>query len=440
MILLLSAAFARPTESGLYSFSADDVVVYVDSADGRARVYYSEEGPNQVKQGDVDGNGVPDFAETVGVYISDVLSYYEAAGFRTIPADDGRGGSDAMDAYLVDFAGNADGQYTPEACSDGVCSGYFVMENDFAGYGYSSDASAISTLTSHELFHGIQDAYSDDEEVWYVEGTATWAERFYDPDSEDFLWFCDSYLEDTARSLDEPPSGPVPAFAYATALWWWFVTNRYGDAWMVDYLDATATGDDLLVSLDERTDLAVDFVEFAEWNLATGANANGTGYPFADEIGPVKFEDRAASLDDDNRFYPLGTTYYVLEHEGGPVQFALEEDAPDVVFELWADTGDGVGELVAAPASTAGLQELGELPAGDYFFFGVNPTLADESTKVRFCLGPDASACVPEEVPDTGDKDTATTEEPSGCGCSTGSGLSWIGAVAVLFGIRRRGV
>lgn len=445
MILALAQlALARPTESGLYRFDETDVVTYVDSENGLARVYYSTEGPNVVKEGDEDGNGVPDFAELVGAYTEDVLATYVDAGFRPVVSDEGRGGSDAMDVYLVDFGGDADGAYSPETCDGDVCSGYFTMENDFQGYGYSNVESAVSTLTSHELFHAEQAAYNSGEESWYAEGTAVWAERFFDPTSEDFVWFCGAYLEDTGRSLNVPPTGPVPTFAYATAIWWEFVTLRYGDDWMVDYLDASGAGEDLVEALDARVDLRTDFVDFAGWNLRTGRLAGGMdqGYDFAAEIGPPTFEDSAGALDDDQRFYPLATTYYKLKWDGGDLQFGLEADAPDLVFQLWETDADGVVTgLVAEPASVAGLVDLGELPGGDYYLLGVNPTLAENSTKVRFCLGADATACAPAgDSGDTGDTGGAGTDEPGGCGCGAAgvnpSGVLFAAALAAL--VRRR--
>lgn len=440
-LLLAPPAAARPTEDGLFHFDDTDVVTYLDGANGTARVWYSTSGPNVVKSGDSDADGLPDFAELVGAYTEDVLARYEAFGFRAIVSDAGAGGSDAMDVYLVDFAGNADGNYSPERCTAHVCSGFFVMENDFAGYGYSNLDAAVSTLTSHELFHAQQAAYNNGMDAWYAEGTATWAEQFYEPGSEDFLYLVEAYLDDTGRSLNMPPTGVLPPFVYGTALWWKFLTVRYGDAWMIDYLQATADGEDLLDALDARTDLSTDFVDFAAWNLATGQLAGAyAGYDFAAEVGPPKFEERDPELDDDNRFYPVSTTYYKLEWAGGPLQFGLDADAPDVVFQLWGTDADGrINALVAEPESVAGVADLGELPAGDYYFLGVNPTLAESSTKVRFCLGADASACAPA---DTGAGDTATPDgEPVGCGCASApddTGAALLVAGVALSALRRR--
>lgn len=451
-LALLGLAHARPDAgTGLYAFDETDVVVSIDSPAASVRVWYSVDGPNVVKADDDDADGVPDFATEVALTAEHVLQVYADAGFRAPLSDGARGGSAAMDVYLVDFAGNADGMYAAESCSSRPtqCSGYFVMENDFAGYGYADLASAIRVLTSHELFHAVQAAYDAEEEVWFSEGTAVWAENLYDPGNADFLHFCSAYLDDPGRSLDEPPSGPVPTFAYATGLWWWFLANRYGDDVMVSLLEATESGDTLLADMallqEERGGtLTDDFATFARWNLATGAYAGAAeSYPFAADLGAPRAEDNGAPIVDDNRFYPLATTYYKLEHPGGEVWFAAEADAPELAFSLHATTPDGdVLDALTTFAGSVTPMSLGELDAGDYWLVGANPTLAEESTKVLVCLGSaaDVAACAP--AADTGgDTGGDDPDAPEGCGCTSGSGTlsgALLVAAVLLAGRRRR--
>ncbi|MDP2314756.1 MAG: MYXO-CTERM sorting domain-containing protein [Pseudomonadota bacterium] len=461
MLILTLASLAhaqRPTEGGLFSFDASDVVASVDSPGGTVRVWYSTDGPNLVKTDDDDANGVPDFAEEVGAAAEDVLIVYAEKGFRAPLSDEGRGGSDAMDVYLVDFGGNADGNYSAEVCSSSPrqCSGFFVMENDFEGYGYGSLSTAIRVLTSHELFHAVQAAYDADEEVWFSEGTAVWAEELYEEESNDFLAFCDAYLDDTGRSLNEPPAGPVPTFAYATALWWWYLSDQYGDDVLIELLEATESGDDLLLDMEgievaRGGSLRVDFATFAQWNLATGRYSGAmASYPFAENIGPPRAEESGAAISDDNRYYPLAATYYTLEHPGGEVWFATAADAPELAFSLHGTTADGdVTDAVATVAGSATPALLGDLPAGDYWLVGSNPTLAEDSTKVLTCLGSaaDVAACAPAISEDTGTDtagdDTGGDAPPEGCGCATpahpgGALVVALAGLAVAGGRRRR--
>jgi hypothetical protein len=185
LILLLSGTVlaARPDSGGgLFSFDDADVIEYVDGPAGRVRVHFSIDGPNLTLLDDEDLSGAPDFAEEVAATAEDVLDFYDGLGFLA-PLSESEmglgklGGSDALDFYLVDFGGNADGQFSVDTCAGSVCSGYMIIENDFAGYGYSSLSEAIAVLTSHELFHGVQYAYSANQPVWMSEGMAVWAEH-----------------------------------------------------------------------------------------------------------------------------------------------------------------------------------------------------------------------------------------------------------------------
>ena len=436
-------ARARPTDGGRWSYDDTDTVATVRGPNGAVTVWYSSSGTNAVKPGDADANGVPDFAEEVAATTEDVLDVFAQAGFRAPISDGTRGGDATLDVYLVDFGGDADGAWTSEGCDgDARCTGHFVMENDFVGYGYGSLTTAIRTLTSHELFHGVQAAYDSSEPNWYAEGTATWAEALYDPDSQDFVRFCDAYLEDAGRSLDEPPAAPVPTFAYATALWWWFLADRHGTQLLVDLVEATDGADGVLpdmeaLEINAGSDLRTDWTTFASLNLATGNRAGVLdGYPFASRIGPVRAEESGPTIDDENRYYPLATTYYAIEHGGGPMSVALAAAAPELAFAVHPE--DTEGRVLPAVASFDGAEtvDLGDLPAGTYWLVGSNPTLAESSTRVRTCVGPQAWACVDGAL-DTGDavEDTGLEETPAGCeGCATGAGAPALPATTGVLG------
>lgn len=451
------ALAARPTEGGaLWSFDNTDVVEHLDEPEGRVRVHYSVEGPNRTRLLDEDLDGLPDFAWDVGVSAADVLDVYELElGFRPPVAESelglgALGGSGAFDFYLVDFAGNADGLFGVDGCSSVPrhCAGHMVMENDFSGYGYPSLAEAVDVLTSHELFHAVQSAYEGELPIWMSEGTAVWAERAYDPDVRDFLYYASAYLEDTGRSLDRPPTGPVPTFAYATALWWDFLATRHDSGIIVELMEAmertSSAPQDPLLALEAVIAARGDSLEeawftFAQWNLATGDRAGLVeGYAYADRLGGVVPEVEGALIDDEHRFYPLAASYFRLDHPGGPVHFAVDAPAPGLRFALFpVDGGDADGPVGAAIASweadeagATALVEGAELAAGGYWLVGSYPTLADSSVRVRLCLGAEAdvAACAPAEV----------EEEPGGCGCAQGGAGGWGAALAAALLIARR--
>lgn len=436
----------RPTDGGSYAFDDSDVVATYDGPDGLIRVTYSADGPNAVRAGDDDGSGVPDFVEEVAASAELVLEVYEANGFRLPLSEadmglDELGGSPAFDVYLVDFAGVADGWFSTDRCRGGVCSGYFVMENDFRGYGYPSISEAIRVLTSHELFHAVQAAYNGYEPDWLREGTAVWAEYLFDPENQDFIWFSDAYLEDAGRSLNEPPAGAISSFTYGTALFWAYLVERFGVASAVTLQEQVADRDeDELLNAVEDTitayggDLAEEWVNFARWNLATGDRAGlAPSYPFAAELEGVAAEGEGASVMDLNRFYPLATTYYRLDHDGGALYFATGDDPTGLVFSLHPVAGGASDGPVEEPAVTwapdaPGVEALGELERGGYWLVGTYPQQAENSVKIELCLGSEAdvAACLAAaDTADTGDTgdtgDALDTGKAGGGGCACAS-------------------
>jgi hypothetical protein len=452
LILLLSSTVfaARPDNGGgLFSFDDADVLSHVDGPEGLVRVHYSIDGPNVTRLDDDDKSGFPDFAEEVAATAEDVLDFYSALGFFA-PLSESEmglgelGGSDALDFYLVDFGGSADGQFSVDSCGGGVCSGYMIIENDFTGYGYGSLSEAIAVLTSHELFHGVQYAYSDSQPVWLSEGTAVWAEHQYDPSVDDFYWFCGEYLEDPGRSIDSPPAGSVTSFSYGTALFFQFLTERLGAGVGPDLQDALVGRDDTesVAAISDTlaaygTDLETEWSVFARWNLATGTRAGAAeGYPFAAEVRGIEAEAEGSAIVDDNRFYPLAATYFRLDHPGGELFFATAEDPLGLIFSLHpvADGGsDGpvIDSVETFSPQSAELRSLGEQDAGGYWLVGTHPIAADQSVKIEFCLGlaEDVEGCVA-EVEDTGGEGTT---EPEGCGGCSGSGGG--GALLAIFGL-----
>ncbi len=432
----------RPTEGGMFSFEDDDVIETVDSSDGAVRVHYSAEGPSVTILDDDDLDGLPDFPVMVAETTSEVFSSFESIGFRRPlgEADMGLGelgGSYAFDVYLVDFAGQGDGAFSTDACDNepNVCSGFFSMENDFSGYGYSSMEQAVDTLTSHELFHAVQHAYEYDSPIWYTEGTAVLAELLFDPDNEDFVHYADAYLDDPERSLDNPPTGPVPTFAYATALWWDFMRVRLGTDAIVqlqESLEWDGEDKDTLTEMQavieaHGSDLPTEWFTFAQWNLATKFRAGAMeSHEYAAEIGPIgEIAGMGATLEDENRFYPLATSYYQLQHPGGPVWFSHDDDATGVIFSLHPSTdGTEAGPVEPAliewtPTDPAWFQVAEELEAGVYWIIGSQARIADNSQKFLFCVGDEAQAEVCLALPaDTGEDDTGTGEDPGDCGCA----------------------
>lgn len=292
----------RPTDTSsnlMWRYLATDTVESFAADGGDFRVHFTRAGVNAVPPADVDDGGVPDFVEAVSqVYESVGATYHAALGFRH-PLSDGtipdNGGDEKFDVYLLDFARSADGAFRIDSCpSAEQCIGYVVQENDFAGYGYPSLTEATKILGSHEYFHGIQAAYDNGQDVVISEGTAAWGTEHYAPETGDFEAFIHGYLDRPDRSLDSPPPGPVPSFAYGSAIFFEFLSEKFGDAIIRQLWEHLENGQgdplepqdqanptwlvqlDALLKRDYQSSFADAFAEFCTWNLYLGTAADPT--------------------------------------------------------------------------------------------------------------------------------------------------------------------
>lgn len=446
LALLILPSQARPTSGGAFGYDASDEVVSWDSPGG-IRVHYSIAGPSQTLLDDEDADGVPDFVQSIAREVELSLDHFEETGFRRplLEADVGLsplGGSPAFDVYLVDFDGVGDGAYRNDACREGVCAGHLLIENDFVGYGYANLEEAASTLASHELFHAVQAAYTEELPVWVSEGTAVWAQRHYDPDSNDFVRFANAYLSDSGRSLDRPPAGPTPSFAYGTGLWFDFLSLRHGDAFLVDFMEVMGTGGDPIARTGELLEARGDswddaFTTFATWNLSSLSRSGGLsdgGYPYARRLNGLRFEAVTGSWREDARVFPLGALYFAVDHPGGPMWAGSAEcdetDGLPVVLVHAAESGVVQDPLDVVSGAGRLLAEGQDLPAGRYFMALTVPRPADASSTDLVCV--DAAAELSEAclcATDSDEVDTDTPDEAGGCACSSGNwgvSASWL--------------
>lgn len=444
---LVGFAHARPlTEAG---FQAADVVEFADTADGGLRVHYAVDGPSQTRMDDVDADGVPDFASLVLDTAELSLDLFASLGLRPVTPEtdvgDALGGSPATDIYLVPFFVSADGAWQSETCDPTRCAGFLQVDHRFDHY--AVPAAGVETVVPHELFHGVQRAYAPDFPIWFSEGTATWSQRQFDPDSGDFMGFSSRYLEDVGRPIDRPPGGPVPAFAYGTALFFDHLTLRHDPELMADLLPAVGEaliadpGADLLAVIDgllrARGDsLPEAFLDFARYNLATGPRAGGVpSYPYAARLAPPTSEERGSFLDVSPRYFDHAMNYLRLDHPGGPAAIWWEGDAPDLHLELYPTDGSVIQPSIWTGTPSSDVIALGDLPAGSYWLLGTVPVRIPESIRMRVCLGEAfrVEACAAESEPDPPD------EVPEGCGCASGPSAPGLAVLPLLaLAIRRR--
>lgn len=484
----------RPTDTGsglMWRYLATDTVQSSGVDGGAFKVHFTRTGINAVPAGDADDSGVPDLVERVAEAYEEVGGLYATTlGYRrplsdaTIAAN---GGDGRFDVYLLDFARAADGAFQTDQCPGGSrCIGYVVQENDFLGYGYPSALAATRILGSHEYFHAVQSAYDNAQNVVISEGTAVWATERFDPSTDDFENFMGGYLSRPDRSLDSAPPGPVPDFAYGSAIFFKFLSERHDDALirkLWEHLedgqgDVTEPADqanptfliqlDALLRRDYQSSFSAEFAEFARWNLYLGGFSDpAQAWDDATNYGPVSMTSVTPPYRVDGARVFYASTQYFSAAAGSRTQMtaALVDSALTTTNDL-----DGMVLWIAARKAgrntevvkvTAG--QTVDVTGGSLITAVVNTNRgangASLSQRPGICIGtPDEVAtCIRAlggtvgvdagvdaggvEPPDAGSgSDAGVTEPlpPTGCGCGMGSAPALLLSLALALSGRRR--
>ncbi len=342
-------------------FEASEEVLTFDSASGLFRVHYSAAGANAVPPADLDQDQVPDYVQMVADRYDAVAQlYHDALGYRSAVSDlevkDGNGGDGRFDVYLLDFAGSADGAFRKETCQAGVgCAGYMVMENDFKGYAYATLEEGVEILSSHEYFHAVQAAYVPEMSTVLAEGTAVWATERFVPHTRDLESFAAAYLARPERSLATDPTGPVQSFAYGSALFFWYIADRYGEVIIRQLHEALAStptatwtdGLDGVLKTSHGSSFSEAFIGFGDANVTTGRKAMvGKPYTFGASLPRVTRKNLDLPTEDPReRMYPAAARYYRVAESGEkrvattvlPIEGARLDDLAVVLYEVDQD-------------------------------------------------------------------------------------------------------
>ena len=429
-------------------YGSGDKVESIVSPGGAFRIHFTRSGAHAVSSVDIDNDQVPDYVELVAkTYDAVHQTFHQTLGFAVPPNDsavaDGNGGDERFDVYLLDFGGSSDGAYRREKCGTGGCAGYMVMENDFKGYAYPTILEAVSVLSSHEYFHAIQAAYQHQSSTVLSEGSAVWATERYAPDTNDLERFARQYLDRTDRSLATDPIGPVQGFAYGSSLWFWFLSERFGDQTILSlWKELGSSGQspwtkvlDAVLARDAKTSFAAAFIEFQQWNARTAKRADPTkSYATGAKLPAVAAEPiKAPYADELVRLFPAAARFYRLDPAGVTrVVATIEGSAPleEVALLLMTTTDDRVVEIIEGSAEDGGQSAVAGATLGAAT--GALVALVDgrtdgESQRVSLCIGSEGQVrdCRGLAPADGGTSDggpSTTDSSPDGAGGGGGGG------------------
>jgi len=183
---------------------------------------------------DGDGSGVPDWVERSLEALDASIARFDALGYRgprsdlasSSPELDGR-----LDVYLGDLGSH--GYFGYCTTDDNAAwhakrvSAYCVLDDDYLDpeLRVRSPLVGLRATAAHELFHAVQFAYDWLEDLWLMEGTATWMEDQAFPGVHDSLRYLRlSPLGRPHVPLDLGRGG----FLYGNWIFWRYAAERLG--------------------------------------------------------------------------------------------------------------------------------------------------------------------------------------------------------------------
>lgn len=197
-------------------------------------LHWVETGPAAPPLADADGSGTPDWVERSLEALDASLARFDALGYRRPRSDLGSASPELdarLDVYLGDLGRHGFFGYCTS--DDGAVwhsrrvSAYCVLDDDYLDpeLRLASPLAGLRATAAHELFHAVQFNYDWLEDLWLMEGTATWMEDVAFPGVRDSLRYL--RLSPVGRPhvpLDVGRGG----FLYGTWIFWRYVAERLG--------------------------------------------------------------------------------------------------------------------------------------------------------------------------------------------------------------------
>jgi hypothetical protein len=299
---------ARPTDSfdpSGDSYTTAEAAPYCTT---NACIHYVATTVDAPPPADTNTNGVPDYIEAVGRELENVWGVeVDSYGYRAPKSDltSANHGPDArIDIYTADVG--ADGLYgycttdDPNASPSypfGDVSAYCVLDDDYSLSQFSGAASGLAALQvtlAHEFQHAIQAAYDFFDDLWLLEGTATWFEdEVYDDINDNYQYLPASPLARPDIPLDlaiTDFSNPLGGSYYGTFVFFKYLSESLGDTSIVrriwERADWSPTG---------PNDYSIQAIENALRNVAGIGFSAAMGAFAAVNVFPASFYEEGAA-------------------------------------------------------------------------------------------------------------------------------------------------
>lgn len=271
------------------------------SKSGRFVIHYNVTGKDSVNLTDKDNNGIPDFVDSAAYYFDYAYQVeVEEIGYLPHFKDEGRGGSDALDVYLIDLGNGSqnevaygytieDGEVFPRKKFSRYYT-YIVIDNNFSPQDSItlSDGRKIPTYkekeflalkitAAHEFHHSIQAAYGIDRSAPAMnELTSTYMEYRVHPNTTDYEQFVRSLFKDPSKYVFGV--GNQYENGYRWSIFGQYMHSKYGDWAMKRMWENIGEGITTYQALNQTfsekgSSLVKEWCEFLPWLYFTGSRA-----------------------------------------------------------------------------------------------------------------------------------------------------------------------
>jgi len=279
------------------------------SGNGRYLIHYATTGSDAPPLADLNGNGVPDWVETVAQTFEDVANSYVARGWRLAPTV----GAAPYDVYLRDLAPlRLYGQTTsdkpiPSAGFANAFTSFLEIDNDFtdnifvnAFGGPYTPLQSLQITAAHEYHHAIQYGYNFFFDVWYAEATSVWhEEELYDGVNQAYNYI-PGWFNNSTMSIDTSVSVTTGG-GYGRWIFNRYLAEQHGTDVVRTFWEKLATlnppaGGDIpmvpvlegvLLSSPLSTTLGADFLGFAKRVYTRDWASHSADIPLIHPISPI---------------------------------------------------------------------------------------------------------------------------------------------------------
>lgn len=296
--------------------SRPEMETSIVSPSGYFRIHYNRSGTNVPAYDNnlsADGN-----AMQVAIAFDSAYSFeIGKLEFSLPPADNGGGGDNLFDIYIVNMGRTYGETQTETSLGNNRYTSFISLDDNFGEGFFTHGLAAMRVTAAHEFHHAIQLNYAfRDNDVFYMELTSTSMEEFVYDDVNDYYGYLSNYFNNTSRvfTLFSPSSN----YGYDLAIWNILLADTLGidiikRQW--DLMPQMRAVDAIQQSLNEKGTSFFEMMNlFGIWCYFTGHRAQqglyfeeAENYPEVQPMNYLSFNSssKAFSLNSP----PLANTY-----------------------------------------------------------------------------------------------------------------------------------